>query len=463
MEAPSFHSRLVMGVLVLVATTTATLGLISARMSERFLMERFQQRMEFLARYLALNAEVGLLLSDQEGLGRLAGNLLSEPDVVRVTIEDVKGRPIVSVGGGGGGLMEVSSPVVLHRQEEEEVFLNSKEGEGVLGYVRLYYSTAGIEGLTHRVYVNFLITAVLLSLVAAASFMVFARRLTSPLKELARAAASVAGGDFGIRVQGGFLPETRELAKAFNHMTTAIAEGRRRLEETYQDLMEQRSMAEMGRFAMSVAHEIKNPLGIIRGSLEILKKRDVEPSTRETMIHYVEEEIDRLNRLIHNFLDFSRPKRPEFTEVDVNSLLCGLLDKLDLEWCGKDVRILRRLSDGELWVRADRDLLTQAFLNVVKNACEAVEPGGKVMVESFLEDDNVVVRITDDGPGMDEEVMARAFEPFFTSKASGTGLGLAMVRRTISQHRGHVSLQRVQEGGMRCTIILEHIDRPEGE
>jgi signal transduction histidine kinase len=456
MRALTFQQRLLLGVLLLLGATTITLGLVGAHLGETFLRIRFEDRMAFLARYLALNSELGVLIGDQKMLERLANNLLSEKDVVQVLVEDAKGEILVKVESGlHSHSKEAVAQIQLGQQEENQAFWGSSVQNQILGKVHVVYTTSGIDELLAKLRTRYAVAILGLAAVGLLAFFFFSRSLVAPLKELVKASRIVAKGDLNARIEPGSLPETNELAEAFNHMLVSLAESRKSLEETYQEMIQQKALAEVGRFALTVAHEVKNPLGIIKGALDIFRKQDVDNEIKSTMIEYVDEEIKRLNRLIQDFLDFSRPRKPIFEKVELNVLMKDLIQRLRLEWEEKGIIIDADISEEKCPSRADPDMLSQALFNVIKNACEASDTYGHVLVKSNLSHGNWIAQITDTGKGMDQETQKRALEPFYTTKAQGTGLGLAYVARVIEIHGGEMSFTENHPKGTIFEIRLE--------
>ncbi len=456
MRALTFQQRLLLGVLLLLGATTITLGLVGAHLGETFLRIRFEDRMAFLARYLALNSELGVLIGDQKMLERLANNLLSEKDVVQVLVEDAKGEILVKVESGlHSHSKEAVAQIQLSQQEENQAFWGSSVQNQIIGKVHVVYTTSGIDELLAKLRTRYALAILGLAAVGLLAFFFFSRSLVAPLKELVKASRIVAKGDLNARIEPGSLPETNELAEAFNHMLVSLAESRKSLEETYQEMIQQKALAEVGRFALTVAHEVKNPLGIIKGALDIFRKQDVDNEIKSTMIEYVDEEIKRLNRLIQDFLDFSRPRKPIFEKVELNVLMKDLIQRLRLEWEEKGIIIDADISEEKCPSRADPDMLSQALFNVIKNACEASDTYGHVLVKSNLSHGNWIAQITDTGKGMDQKTQKRALEPFYTTKAQGTGLGLAYVARVIEIHGGEMSFTENHPKGTIFEIRLE--------
>ena len=423
--------------------TTITLGVVGAKVTETFLRDRFQDRMAFLARYLALNSELGILIGDRHMLERLARNLLAEKDVVRVAVKDRQGGILVQVGQESTKeqAFETTAEVRLHQQEEETAFLPGAKGGAILGTVHLFYTAGGIEQLLSNFRMHYAIATLILASLGMVLFSFFARSMTAPLKALAKAARKVAQGRMDIRVRGGSLPETREVAVAFNNMLASLEANTKALEKTYQEMIQQKALAEVGHFALTVAHEIKNPLGIIKGSMDILKKEEVDHETKITMIGYLEDEVQRLNRIIQDFLRFARPKKANFEQVDMNHLLLEVANKVLIEWEPKGVSLDIQVNGGKAIVKGDPDLLSQAFLNILKNACEACDDHDRrVRISSHESAGYWFGEFSDTGSGISQEDRNRVFEPFYTTKTKGTGLGLSFVMRVMDMHEGTIHI-----------------------
>lgn len=453
----NFHQRLALGIVVLTILTTITLGIIGSRLSENFLLIRFRDRMDFLSKYLAANSELGILLDNREMLQRLATNLLREEDVVRVIIKTRSGEILAKAQvSDEPGHYTVQTPVLLSTQSENLAFGAGHSGKKILGTVKIYYNTTGIELLSHNLHMRYAVVTLLIGIGGIIAFLIFSRSLTSPLERLIEAAQDVAQGNLEVKLSEGRLPETRKLAHAFNTMTEALKQSRKDLEKTYQQLIQQKALAEIGHFSITIAHEIKNPLGIIKGALDILKKEDVDQETRTTMIDYVEDEVMRLDKLIQDFLEFSRPKPLSFHKVKVDELLTDLTDRMNLQWKPRGIEIKCAISTPEtdFTVEADADLLGRAVSNIIKNACEVSMAGQAVNIEIFRHGRDISIRVRDHGPGINAEDRGRILEPFFTTKAKGTGLGLAFAKRIIEAHMGQITIRSNQPAGTVFEIIL---------
>ncbi len=452
----TFQQRLVLGIALLMAVTTLTLGIAGNELAKNFLLIRFDDRMDFLAKYLAANSELGILLGDRPMLKRLASNLLAEKDVVEVRISDDKGNELakVSDNANSSSIRKTSAPVVLTTASENLVFGQGEKKNKIIGKVEISYVTTSIDELTSRLRTRYLLLTLLIFFAGILFFLLFTRSLMAPLANLVEAAQKVAEGNLEVKLEKGSLPETRKLATSFNTMTQALKESRRNLEETYQKLIQEQALAEVGHFAVTVAHEVKNPLGIIKGALDILRKEGIDEQVKVTMISYVEDETRRLDMLIRDFLDFSRPRSLSFKKTNLTSFLRNLVERMNLEWEPKRVVIDFKTSVQEATIQADKDALSRAMVNIIKNACEASPEGSGVTVGLFDEGSFFKVVVSDLGDGIPDEKKGKIFEPFFTGKSKGTGLGLTLTKKLIEAHMGQIEVKDNEPTGTRIEIIF---------
>lgn len=436
-----------------------------------FVRDRFDKRMFFLADYLAMNAELGILIDNREMLKGLAENLLNQEDVVRVVIKDQNGESLTDVsafsnmdsGRSRGAGHKAGSPERF-RAEAQVMLRETGEGSAVfsmqepsllrereIGKVVVYYTYTGInlalKGIKNRFY---LLSGGLAALVLV-MFLMLSRLLVLPLRQLAAATGKVAEGDLRVRVKPGKLPETRELAESFNRMLDALEKSNQALEEANQVIIRQKILAEAGKFSLMIGHEIKNPLGIIKSSLDMLKK-DMGLSSGNRMISFMDDEIQRMNRIIEEFLNFARPVNPSPRLTDMNRLIseCGYGFGSEKGGQGDPVKV--NLPEEACSLYVDPDLLIRAFRNIIKNAIE--NHGGEIVVSVLEEEGRWSCFFADQGPGIPEKDMDRIFEPFYTSRTQGTGLGLAFAEHVIRSHGGRIYAENREEGGARFVVTL---------
>ena len=229
-----------------------------------------------------------------------------------------------------------------------------------------------------------------------------------------------------------------QLAEAFTDETfLVIVEDLTQIKRFEFAVRQSEKMAAVGQLAAGIAHEIRNPLAGISGSIELLSQTSVDEDDKK-LTKIILKEINRLNNLISEFLEFAKPEKPPVDPVDLRPLVRECLDAA-LAQSKKSVELQIDLQNGEP-IRAHRDKLKQAFLNIFINAIQAMEsvPAAQLLVRSEIKDHRVWISIKDNGCGMKEETRRRMFEAFHTTKPKGTGLGLAITHKILESHGGQI-------------------------
>lgn len=228
----------------------------------------------------------------------------------------------------------------------------------------------------------------------------------------------------------------------------------REIAEIEQKLEQSRRLAALGRMAAGIAHEIRNPLGTIRGFAQLfVNKFKTQPEERQYAEMMVAE-VDRLNRTISALLQFSRPREPEFKAVNLNKLLQKTQSFMEDDFKNQSINFELELPREELIIKADSDLLLQIILNLLHNALEATESNGRVVLGAARRGKDAVLWVADNGRGLPLKDKERMFDPFFTTKKTGTGLGLAVVHQIITQHGASLEVETAPGRGCSFTIIF---------
>ena len=233
------------------------------------------------------------------------------------------------------------------------------------------------------------------------------------------------------------------------------AKQQRELEE---QLHQAERLAALGQMVAGVSHEIKNPLGIIQSTAELLGRMKDASETQTRLSGVIREESVRLNRIVTEFLDFARPQTPQFKKVQLEEVLKKNLTFLQPELERKSIRVEHNLDGRSIPVHGDRDLLYRAFLNVFLNAMQAMEEGGRITVRVEAAKNLWLVEIGDNGCGISKENLKRIFNPFFTTKEKGTGLGLSIVQKIVEGHRGAMTIESQEGKGTLVRIQLSRKD-----
>ena len=446
MSRLGLHTRMLMAIGVIIFAVTLCLDMAGIYIIRNYMLERFESRIVFLAKYLAINSEVGVLIRDRSGLNSLAVNLLGEEDVASVIILDSEGNVLAHQSRDiSGKLYTIETSITLNKTDEENILFKEYSntpfgtltirGVDSIGKVKITYSTKGINTLVKGVTKQFLWVSVLLAGIAGILSHFFVRSIVTDVTGLATVAKMIGGGDLDLRAKQGTLPETRELASAFNSMLDSLEKSRKAYDRITKETSRQRSLAELGKFSLSVAHEVKNPLAIIKTAFEFLEK-EYKIDADNTMANYIKDEISRLNRLIENFLLFAKPGNISFTDVGTASFMERLKNRYDMLYDQAAVTIEWQMKETENTIRADTHLLIQVFDNIIKNAIEASPENAVVTIKAYPENDIWFAEITDQGPGIEKDREQKIFSPFFTTKSKGTGLGLALAFQIIKAHNG---------------------------
>ena len=200
-------------------------------------------------------------------------------------------------------------------------------------------------------------------------------------------------------------------------------------------------LAALGQMVAGVSHEIRNPLGIIRSTAELLGGMPDSTDIQKKLLSVITEESSRLNNIVTEFLDFARPQEPNSQECYLEEIINKNLQFLSPELDKENISVYDNLDDRSLKLRADPQLLYRAFLNIFMNAIQAMENGGSMTVDVAEKKDHYVVSIEDTGCGIRQENLSKIFDPFFSTKDNGTGLGISIVRNIIEGHKGSLWIE----------------------
>jgi two-component system, NtrC family, sensor histidine kinase HydH len=254
-----------------------------------------------------------------------------------------------------------------------------------------------------------------------------------------------------------FVVENRRQTQRYQELAETLAETNRRLEQAQAEARRSERLAALGQLSAGLAHEIRNPLGVIKGSAEMLTQKLGESNPLATeLAGYISTETNRLSALVTRFLDFARPLHADLTPQDITAVLDRALNDVAQLWRGAPVRVEKEYEPGLPLVPLDESLCEQAFVNIVQNAYDALSGSGgtlRVKVRRVQASgrnggnsrdskmDGVEVRIEDTGPGIPQELREQIFNPFVTTKKTGVGLGLSIVSKIIDGHHGSIRIE----------------------
>ncbi len=285
-----------------------------------------------------------------------------------------------------------------------------------------------------------------------------AKRITGPLTKLVEATVRISKGHFSQRINITGQDEIGNLARSFNKMSRQLLLTRKKMEAANKKLIQAEKLASIGRISAGIAHEIRNPLTSVKLNIQKLTQSDNLDEMEREHLSLSQEGIKHMEKSIKDLLDFTRASELNPALFSVSQILDEsiktLADSLEL----KKVALERDYQDGLPQVSVDGDKLRQVFLNVLRNAYEAVEEGGKINISlSLLKERSrkmIKVDISDDGCGIPERERELIFELFYTTKPAGIGLGLAIARKIIEQHRGFIRVKENETKGTSFEILI---------
>jgi len=233
---------------------------------------------------------------------------------------------------------------------------------------------------------------------------------------------------------------------------------------TTQETIESERLNALTLLAAGVAHEIGNPLNSLHIHLQLMERtvqklHDGAKGELQQSIDVARSEVDRLDSIVTQFLRAIRPSRPQLRPENLNTIVEETVRFFTPELHDRDIVVEQELRSDLPLLQLDRDQMKQAFYNVIKNSVEAMQRHGILRIRTDLDDTHVVIRFADTGGGMSAENLSRVFEPYFTTKPSGSGLGLLIVRRIVREHGGELSIESGQGKGLTLTIRLPYIDK----
>jgi len=233
---------------------------------------------------------------------------------------------------------------------------------------------------------------------------------------------------------------------------------------TAQQAIESERLNALTLLAAGVAHEIGNPLNSLHIHLQLMERSvqnlgDGAKAELQQSIDVARSEVNRLDSIVTQFLRAIRPSRPQLRPENINAIVEEAVRFFMPEIQDRDIVVEQELRSDLPLLQLDRDQMKQAFYNVIKNSLEAMKRRGTLRIRTDRDDTHVLITFVDSGGGMSAENLSRVFEPYFTTKPSGTGLGLLIVRRIVREHGGELSIESGQDKGLTLMIRLPYIDK----
>ncbi|MFI5395595.1 MAG: ATP-binding protein [Candidatus Binatia bacterium] len=485
-------------VLVVVAILAVTVGIApwsAIRVQEQQLLRDSEEHLRSLQELLRVLVADAMLIGDRDQIQRLIQEAGSHKDVKLLRIFDTDG--IVHFSSNPEERGTRLSPAEMHRYVgmKDPVMLSREGGNiahtvlqpmlnrpacfrchpperKVLGILQLSLSLdqvgQQVASLERSALVATLIT---LGVIIIGVWLALTLLIDQPLQRLVDVMVRVEHGDLSVRATVPNRDELGQLAGHFNDMISRLHAAHEELEQYHQEQMARADrLATLGQMAAAIAHEIRNPLTGISGALSVLSRDFLGDDPRREIVRQTRLLIDRLNKTVEDILHYSRPSLPQFQTVKLDDIIDRSVSLVGGEAKKVGVQIVRASSsvtgvNGESRaIDADPQQIQQVLVNLILNAIQASAAGGQIWIRTHSSEDHdepprLCVEIEDNGKGMTQKEAAQAFQPFFSTKAHGTGLGLPIARQIIEQHHGRISLRGTAGRGSFVLVELpEHIE-----
>ncbi len=311
--------------------------------------------------------------------------------------------------------------------------------------VVLLHDAADVRAAQRELAWPILAAAVIAVILVNLAGWLIARSITRPLRSLAASTERIAAGDLSSSISVGTGDELDQLAQDLNRMVESLRTSR-------EELVKKEKLATLGSVAAGIAHEIRNPLTSMKMAAEMLASGRAGDSDREALDMLLEE-IERLRLTTGGLLDYARPAAPQAGQVDAGKAVSDVVALMHRQLAHHKIETALEMPDSPLFAGMDQNRLKQVILNLVLNACDAMPQGGSLKMHLGLRDDCIELMVADTGQGIPEDELDSVFEPFYSTRAAGCGLGLAISRRFIEETGGSISVKTGPEGTT-FTIIL---------
>ncbi len=439
-------TKLVIMMLALLVLSLAA-SIIFSYLSQQALVQEMEDSINELSNATAVSVEQLSGEPDPAALQKLMARL-GKKGVKEIKLLDVEKKEVLVSAPLQASGRKMESTVTKGGHREYNVTAPLVDGNEVLGYIHVTFTLDDVAQTTKaNLYKRVAATLLIFSLGILVS-LYLARKYTQPLHDVVKAAKHVAAGDLTKTIEVDGEDEIAELTHSFNEMVEKLRQ-HRELEER---LREAERLSAVGKLASGIAHEIRNPLNFMNLSIDHIRSRlrSGQPdgiAEALALMSNIKAEIHRLNSMIENFLTVGKPLALNKSEVDLGVLIQDVVGLAHQKAVEQGVTITVADDVPIPHLQADPVQIKTCLMNVVLNAIQAMPGGGRLRIVTASRPGFVDITVSDTGPGISEEDLNRIFNPYFTTKKLGIGLGLAITKKIVEEHRGRISvLSRPHEG-----------------
>lgn len=464
----SIAFRISISIAVVVAASTISVGWLILQEEKKTLEAELQSKGRYIAELMSRNVVEPILYEERHAIyALLESSMHSEQSlIVRAEVYNTNGELIVSASKDRG--MEsfefpryifdtASAKTEIHEDVKHSLYLLSMpvrvETLGSIGFLRLYITKEFLFSTLKNVKRKLFLFASAVTFAGIMFGLFMARKVLHPVLILSRGVGRIGEGEVGVEVPVVGHGEIRELSLSFNKMSLKLKELIDKMKSTQEHMVKTEKLYAVGEFSAGIAHEIKNPLTPIMMLMRRVKEE--KESLSEHDIDIIEEELNRIDRIVTEFLAFARPDKAEKETVSINDVLQEVITLTRPKIDRSGISIIERFQTSLPEITGGHDALKQVFLNIMLNAIQAMDgSGGILTVEASADRERILVTIKDTGSGISGKNLEKIYDPFFTTKKDGTGMGLALTHNIISDHGGKINIESKPGQGTNVTVEL---------
>lgn len=336
-------------------------------------------------------------------------------------------------------LKEINVPIII--------------GDENYGYINIIMHLESLTNITKKNFYIRLFSTLVIFIFGTIIIIFLAERYTKPIQKIIDATQKISSGELNpIQIDSSLGPEIKELIINFNDMITKLRE-RQVLEKK---IKEMEHIYQIGQLSSAIAHEIKNPLNFLNLAINEIKDELKEGNfTNNTieLLSSVESEIERINNMVINFLEYGRPLKLDLSYINLKELFLDFDKLIKTKAEGQNIDVIYNIDENINFI-GDREKLTGCFLNLFINSIESIKNNGIIQIDAKVENNVITISFKDNGQGVPENMHDRIFEPYFSSKDTGLGLGLAFTKKILVEHGGDIWLNKEYKNGAEFIITL---------
>lgn len=462
----SIAFRISLSIAVVVAASTIAVGWLILQEERRTLEAELQSKGRYLAELMSHNIIEPILYEERHAIySFLKSSMRSEEGlIVHAAVYDKNGEMIVSASKDEQYERPELPPYIfdsandtaeIREDNKLALYYLSKpikvQTLGTIGFLRLSITKEFLFSTLKGVRQKLFLFSTAVTFVGIVFGLYMARKVLNPILVLSKGVGMVGEGEVGVEVPVVGQGEIRELSLSFNRMSVKLKELIDKIKSAQEHMVRTEKLYAIGEFSAGIAHEIKNPLTPIMMLMRRVKEE--KESLTDKDVEIIEEELNRIDKIVTEFLAFARPDKVEKTKMNINEVISEVITLTKPKMDRSGIFIIEKYLPAIPDITGNSDALKQVFLNIMLNAVQAMDgKGGDLTVETSTGDGKVMVIISDTGIGIPEENLKKVYDPFFTTKKEGTGMGLALTHNIVSDHSGRIDIDSMPGKGTKVKV-----------